>query len=99
MFWFCFPCSLVVCNDVFAYFCGMTLGRKIFKKPFLKVSCHQNAANSASCNASCYIQLSVATASFTAQSRGGDWLHTALLLLLKACLSMHQQPLTKGMHH
>ncbi|KAG5175872.1 phosphatidate cytidylyltransferase [Tribonema minus] len=38
LFWFFFPCSLVICNDCFAYFCGMTLGRKIIKAPFLKIS-------------------------------------------------------------
>ena len=31
LFWFLFPCSLVVCNDCFAYFCGFAFGGKIFK--------------------------------------------------------------------
>ncbi|CAM9305908.1 unnamed protein product [Chrysoparadoxa australica] len=38
LFWFFFPSSLVVCNDVFAYFCGMSLGRKIVHIPFLQIS-------------------------------------------------------------
>lgn len=38
LFWFLFPVSLVIANDTFAYFCGMALGKKIFKSPFLKLS-------------------------------------------------------------
>mmetsp|Transcript_14286 Transcript_14286/g.21153 ORF Transcript_14286/g.21153 Transcript_14286/m.21153 type:complete len:473 (+) Transcript_14286:73-1491(+) len=38
LFWFFFPCSLVIFNDIFAYICGMTLGRKIINAPFLKIS-------------------------------------------------------------
>ncbi|CAM9111681.1 unnamed protein product [Hapterophycus canaliculatus] len=38
IFWFFFPASLVICNDITAYFCGITAGRKLIKKPFLKIS-------------------------------------------------------------
>jgi len=38
LFWFFFPCSLVICNDTMAYFCGMFFGRKFIKAPFLKLS-------------------------------------------------------------
>lgn len=31
LFWFLLPPSLVVCNDCFAYFCGIALSGKIFK--------------------------------------------------------------------
>mmetsp|Transcript_26351 Transcript_26351/g.55384 ORF Transcript_26351/g.55384 Transcript_26351/m.55384 type:complete len:285 (+) Transcript_26351:262-1116(+) len=35
VFWFSFPFLLVVCNDVMAYFCGITMGRKFIKRPFI----------------------------------------------------------------
>ena len=35
LFWFTFPFLLVVTNDIMAYFCGVSLGRKIFNKPFI----------------------------------------------------------------
>jgi|UniRef100_A0A7S4G6V5 phosphatidate cytidylyltransferase len=38
MFWFVFPMTLVIFNDTSAYFCGLALGRKIFKFPFLPLS-------------------------------------------------------------
>ncbi|CAN0138229.1 unnamed protein product, partial [Phaeothamnion confervicola] len=38
LFWFFFPCSLVIANDCFAYFCGMSMGRKLIKAPFLRIS-------------------------------------------------------------
>ncbi|CAM9680764.1 unnamed protein product, partial [Choristocarpus tenellus] len=38
IFWFFFPASLVICNDCSAYVCGMVAGRKLIKKPFLKIS-------------------------------------------------------------
>ncbi|CAB1120846.1 unnamed protein product [Ectocarpus sp. CCAP 1310/34] len=38
IFWFFFPASLVICNDITAYFCGITAGRKLIRKPFLKIS-------------------------------------------------------------
>lgn len=38
IFWFVVPCSLVICNDIMAYFCGVFLGRKIIKRPFLQIS-------------------------------------------------------------
>jgi phosphatidate cytidylyltransferase len=38
MFWFLFPTSLVIVNDIGAYFAGMTLGRKLIKTPFLSIS-------------------------------------------------------------
>lgn len=27
LFWFCLPAALVICNDIFAYLCGITFGR------------------------------------------------------------------------
>jgi len=33
-----FPASLVVANDTFAYFCGMSMGKKIVKRPFMALS-------------------------------------------------------------
>lgn len=38
MFWFVFPMSLVIFNDISAYFCGMLLGRRLIKVPFLPLS-------------------------------------------------------------
>ena len=38
LFWFFFPMATVVMNDVSAYFCGISLGRKIIKAPFLSLS-------------------------------------------------------------
>jgi len=38
MFWFMLPCSLVVANDCFAYFCGVSMGRRFIKRPFLAIS-------------------------------------------------------------
>lgn len=38
VFWFCFPMTTVVSNDVFAYVCGMTLGKKFIDAPFLSLS-------------------------------------------------------------
>lgn len=38
MFWFFFPMATVVMNDVAAYFCGITMGRKIINAPFLAIS-------------------------------------------------------------
>lgn len=35
LFWIVFPAVLVITNDVMAYFCGVALGRKIYKGPFL----------------------------------------------------------------
>lgn len=35
LFWFTFPFLLVVCNDVMAYFCGVSCGRKFIQKPFI----------------------------------------------------------------
>jgi len=37
-FWFVFPVLLVVINDVMAYVCGMSCGRKFIERPFLKLS-------------------------------------------------------------
>ena len=37
-FWFTFPVLLVVINDIMAYVCGMTCGRKFFNRPFLSLS-------------------------------------------------------------
>jgi phosphatidate cytidylyltransferase len=38
LFWLVFPVATVVMNDVSAYFCGITLGRKIIHAPFLLLS-------------------------------------------------------------
>ena len=38
LFWFCFPVLLVVINDIMAYVCGMSMGRKFINRPFLKLS-------------------------------------------------------------
>lgn len=38
LFWFVHPVSLIVCNDTFAYFVGMAMGRKFINRPFLKIS-------------------------------------------------------------
>eukprot|EP01091_Cochliopodium_minus_P014574 TRINITY_DN4970_c0_g1_i2.p1 TRINITY_DN4970_c0_g1~~TRINITY_DN4970_c0_g1_i2.p1 ORF type:complete len:371 (-),score=87.21 TRINITY_DN4970_c0_g1_i2:8-1120(-) len=36
--WFLLPTSLIIFNDIMAYFCGAFLGKKIFKFPFLSLS-------------------------------------------------------------
>jgi phosphatidate cytidylyltransferase len=38
LFWYWFPQATVVMNDVSAYFCGISLGRKFIKAPFLSIS-------------------------------------------------------------
>ena len=38
LFWFFFPMATVVMNDVAAYFCGITMGRKFIKRTFLSIS-------------------------------------------------------------
>jgi phosphatidate cytidylyltransferase len=38
LFWLFFPVATVITNDVTAYFCGITLGRKIINAPFLSLS-------------------------------------------------------------
>jgi len=38
LFWFLLPCSLVICNDCMAYFCGKAYGRRLIKYPFMKLS-------------------------------------------------------------
>lgn len=38
LFWFFFPMATVVMNDVSAYFCGITMGRKFIQAPFLALS-------------------------------------------------------------
>jgi CDP-diglyceride synthetase len=38
LFWFTFPFLLVVCNDVMAYFVGISIGRKFIKRSFMVVS-------------------------------------------------------------
>lgn len=38
LFWFLLPCSLVICNDIMAYFSGVTLGGKLIRRPFLELS-------------------------------------------------------------
>mmetsp|Transcript_16099 Transcript_16099/g.50507 ORF Transcript_16099/g.50507 Transcript_16099/m.50507 type:complete len:395 (-) Transcript_16099:131-1315(-) len=38
LFWFVLPSSLVICNDIMAYYCGQLLGRRITKRKFLELS-------------------------------------------------------------
>uniref|UniRef100_A0A7S3KYI8 Phosphatidate cytidylyltransferase n=1 Tax=Amphora coffeiformis TaxID=265554 RepID=A0A7S3KYI8_9STRA len=38
LFWYVFPCCLVFTNDIMAYVCGMTWGRKFIQRPFLSFS-------------------------------------------------------------
>jgi len=38
LFWFVLPSSLVICNDIMAYYCGQFLGRKIIRRKFLDLS-------------------------------------------------------------
>lgn len=38
LFWFVLPCCLVIINDIFAYICGMSMGRKFISRPFLSFS-------------------------------------------------------------
>jgi len=38
LIWFTLPAGLVVANDTFAYFAGMTCGRKFIRKPFISLS-------------------------------------------------------------
>ena len=38
LFWFWFPMATVVMNDVSAYFCGITCGKRFIKAPFLDLS-------------------------------------------------------------
>lgn len=38
LFWFFFPMATVVMNDVSAYFCGITMGRRFIQAPFIALS-------------------------------------------------------------
>lgn len=38
LFWFVLPSSLVICNDIMAYYCGVVFGKKIIKRRFLELS-------------------------------------------------------------
>lgn len=38
LFWFFFPMATVVMNDVSAYFCGISMGRKLIDAPFISLS-------------------------------------------------------------
>ncbi|XP_049850749.1 probable phosphatidate cytidylyltransferase isoform X2 [Schistocerca gregaria] len=38
LIWFILPHSLIICNDVFAYITGLTLGRKFINRPLIKLS-------------------------------------------------------------
>jgi len=38
LFWFLFPCSLIICNDIMAYMCGFVAGRKFIARPLTKLS-------------------------------------------------------------
>jgi phosphatidate cytidylyltransferase len=38
LIWFLLPCSIIICNDIFAYFSGFFFGKKFINKPFLTIS-------------------------------------------------------------
>ncbi|KYQ91467.1 CDP-diacylglycerol synthase [Tieghemostelium lacteum] len=38
LIWFILPVSIIVCNDIFAYFNGFFFGKKFIHKPFMKIS-------------------------------------------------------------
>lgn len=38
LFWFFFPAGAIIVNDIMAYVCGISFGRKFIKAPFLKLS-------------------------------------------------------------
>jgi phosphatidate cytidylyltransferase len=38
LFWFFFPMATVVMNDVSAYFCGISMGKRFIQAPFLALS-------------------------------------------------------------
>lgn len=38
LFWFVLPCSLVICNDIMAYFSGVLFGRRLTSRPLLELS-------------------------------------------------------------
>lgn len=38
LFWYVFPCCLVFTNDIMAYVCGMSFGRRFIRRPFLSFS-------------------------------------------------------------
>jgi len=38
LIWFLLPSSLIIFNDIMAFFCGVLFGNKIIKKPFLALS-------------------------------------------------------------
>ena len=38
IFWFFFPACCIIVNDIMAYFCGITCGRRFISRPFLSLS-------------------------------------------------------------
>jgi len=38
LFWFLLPCSLIICNDIMAYICGLLFGRRFVDKPLTSLS-------------------------------------------------------------
>jgi len=38
LIWLLLPCSLIICNDITAYFCGFFFGRKFIDKPLTRLS-------------------------------------------------------------
>mmetsp|Transcript_19300 Transcript_19300/g.30816 ORF Transcript_19300/g.30816 Transcript_19300/m.30816 type:complete len:467 (-) Transcript_19300:53-1453(-) len=38
LFWFVLPASLVICNDIMAYYCGQAFGKKLIRRRFLELS-------------------------------------------------------------
>ena len=38
LIWFLLPCSLIICNDIMAYMCGLVAGRRFIDRPLTKLS-------------------------------------------------------------
>jgi len=38
LIWFILPCSLIICNDIMAYFCGFFFGKRFINRPLTKLS-------------------------------------------------------------
>jgi len=38
LIWFLLPCSLIICNDIMAYFCGFAIGHRFIKRPLTPIS-------------------------------------------------------------
>lgn len=38
IFWFFFPAACIIVNDIMAYFCGISFGKKFTNRPFFSLS-------------------------------------------------------------